>query len=306
MTKTNEVRIENCTFCNYGCKFCPHSTEAFTRKKEIMSNDLFFTLLKKVKRESPQITECTLSGFGEAFLDQDILHKIKIAKDLHYNVHILTNGSMLTKKIIDELIKLKICDFRISLHTIHEDEYNILTNSSGKFQHIIEMIEYIVNHPYKSNMNLIITADVIDINKEHINDLIEELKNKVDLLEVWKPHNWGNWGQYREGHKNKKTCGRPFNGPLQIQVDGTINMCCFDFNGELLLGDLKTQSLQEIFNSKEYKRIKNFHENNIKDEDLLCNECDQLIGLKNIILYNSKYMEEERVKLVSTTYGSLI
>ena len=53
-----------------------------------------------------------------------------------------------------------------------------------------------------------------------------------------------------------KTCGRPFNGPLQVQVDGTVNMCCFDYNGKLLLEDLNAQSLAEIFNSVAYKKIR--------------------------------------------------
>lgn len=99
-------------------------------------------------------------------------------------------------------------------------------------------IEYIKNNKSNSTQ-LIISAEAVENNKNGINELINKYKDEVDLVEVWYPHNWINWKEYRFGEKVKKTCNRPFNGPIQIQVDGTINMCCFDFNGELLLGDFK-------------------------------------------------------------------
>ena len=64
---------------------------------------------------------------------------------------------------------------------------------------------------------------------------IDEWKDKVELIEAWRPHNWVDGRSYRDTREVKqiKTCGRPEKGPLQIQVDGTINMCCFDFNKDL-------------------------------------------------------------------------
>src|SRR6056297_301459 len=96
VTSTNEVRIEISTSCNYRCVFCPQ-LKSFKRKREIMSNELFQFLLLKVKRECPQITDLTLSGLGEAATDNQLLEKVEYAKTLNYKVHILTNGSLLSK-----------------------------------------------------------------------------------------------------------------------------------------------------------------------------------------------------------------
>jgi radical SAM protein with 4Fe4S-binding SPASM domain len=94
---------------------------------------------------------------------------------------------------------------------------------------------------------------------------------------------------------------------LQIQVDGTVNMCCFDFEGKLLLGDLKTQSLEEIFSSTEYIKIKEMHETGaLQFSNLICANCDQIRDCgKDIVIYNNKFSKEERIGKTSTNYRSV-
>jgi len=304
MTTSNEVRIENCTICNYSCKFCPHPTASFTRKKEIMSNDLFKFLLTKVKYEAPQITDCTISGFGEPFLDKGIMDKIAFASSLGYNIHIVTNGVYIFKNTLKEMADNdRIKDIRYSLHTTNSEHYEEIT--SGK---IIEWASVMTNikHSIKLGINTIITADIIEENKDDVDALIKYWEGKPVTIEVWKPHNWVDWGNYRKVESTKLTCGRPFNGPLQVQVDGTVNMCCFDYNGKLEIGDLKTQSLNEIFNSDEYKFISDLHSGKEFDwTNLMCKSCDQRKDNSGIVIYNNKFTEEERLGRTSTNYRSV-
>ena len=41
-----------------------------------MSLYTFIKILKKLQKEAPQITDITISGFGEAFLDETIIDKM--------------------------------------------------------------------------------------------------------------------------------------------------------------------------------------------------------------------------------------
>ena len=127
-------------------------------------------------------------------------------------------------------------------------------------------------------------------------------------MEVWKPHNWVDGKDYRKVQNERlKTCGRPFKGPLQVQIDGTVNMCCFDYNGQLLLGDLNKQNLREIFSSEMFKKIVKCHETgNFEGSGLICENCDQRNKVKtDVMIYNSKFDVKERVGKVSTTYSDL-
>ena len=298
----NEVRIETSTQCNYACVFCPHKI-GFTRKKQIMSFESFKFILDKIKVEAPQINHCTISGFGEVFLDKTIMKKIEYARGQDYKVHILTNGSLLSKSIMNKIFRLGVSDLRFSIHALESDKYaSIMGTSVDNYIRVLHNIAYAIKN--KNNTKIIVTAVIIKYNKDQIKLLIDNYAKLTDLLEIWKPHNWIDSNYYRFGDAVKRTCGRPLKGPLQIQVDGTINMCCFDYNGKLLLGNFKKQTLKEIFSSEPYLNLAKAHKNGtIQKSDLLCKECDQLFeNNKDILIYNSQFDKKERIEKLSTTY----
>ncbi|MCF8019817.1 MAG: radical SAM protein [Vallitaleaceae bacterium] len=303
MLNTNEVRIETCTKCNYSCIFCPHSTK-FKRKKEIMTLKKFCFIVDKIKKELSNITDLTISGFGEAFLDNTIIDKIRYAKELGFKIHILSNGSYLFYLVVDQLNEIGVEDIRISLHSIYNEAYKKLTKAS-KQQHknVLQNIEYIIE---KTDINLILTFEIIPgIN----DDQIEKIKEKYSdcaTIEMWKPHNWVDVYKFRKGYATKSTCGRPWNSPYQIQVDGTVNMCCFDYNGELLLGNFLTQSMENIFNSADFLKLRKHHENGIlNDSEYICKDCDQRKNQSDIIIYNNKFDVKNRLNRTSTTYAKI-
>jgi radical SAM protein with 4Fe4S-binding SPASM domain len=304
MMTTNEVRIETSTFCNHSCLFCPYST-LFVRKKQIMSLELFKFLLNKIKKQEPNITELTISGFGEPFMDSTIIEKIRYAHKLGYFIHILTNGTLLNKNQLDFLLSLSSLDIRISLHALDPLVWKTITRGCDHYN-LLYCINYIISNK-TDRTKLTITVDVVDDNKKDIVNIINKYSKTVDLLEIWKPHNWVNTFSYRNGKPVRSTCGRPLNGPLQIQVDGTVNMCGFDFNGQLLLGDLKTQSINEIFNSNIYLELKDSHLNNtLNSSNYICKHCDQRKLQKGIVIYNSKFSENDRIGRISTTMKKVI
>jgi hypothetical protein len=84
-------------------------------------------------------------------------------------------------------------------------------------------------------------------------------------------------------------------------------MCCFDFDGQLLLGDLKTQTLEEIFESSMFNKILKHHTTgDYTKSELICEDCDQRnVDKSDVMIYNSKFDIKERVKKVSTTYQEI-
>jgi hypothetical protein len=203
---------------------------------------------------------------------------------------------------LDELIELGVADIRYSLHTLDSDIYKKITQTN-KHTHVLKMIQYSYEKTLGMDTRIIVTGEIIEENEHEV----EALKNfkYADTIELWKPHNWTDWGDLRPIKKKKASCGRPINGPLQIQVDGTVNMCCFDYNGKLLLGDLKTQSLQEIFNAPEYLDLRMHHENGTLDQtNYICKNCDQRNEDNGEFLVFSN-AGDERVGKLSTTYKSL-
>ncbi len=306
--ESNELRLEVTTKCNYSCIICPR--DKLTRNIETMDIDLFKDIFDKINSETSQYNTLTFPGLGEPLLDESLDGKIIYAKKRDYTVLILTNGSLLTVDRFKRLEGIGVDSIRVSIYGNTQESYNAVhgTKNSDLFQRIKENLTEISR--IRKNTTLLLTYNLVnECNDRDMESWIEYWKDKVDLLEVWRPHNWVDGKDYRELQKEKlKTCGRPFNTPLQIQVDGTVNMCCFDFDGQLLLGDLKTQTLEEIFESSMFKKILKYHKSgDFAESGLICGNCDQRnVDKSDVMIYNSKFDIKERVKKVSTTYQEIV
>ena len=305
---SNELRFEVTTRCNYNCIICPR--EKLTRKKETMSFALFKMLFDKINRETSRYNTLTFPGMGEPLLDKSLDKKIEYAKKRDFKVLILTNASLLGISRFKELESLGVDSIRVSFYGNTPQSYRNIhrVKDIGLFRKIRDTLAEICK--IRNTTQILFTYNVVqDNNDSHVDSWIKYWQDKADLLEVWRPHNWVDGKSYRKIQRKKlKTCGRPFKTPLQVQVDGTINMCCFDFDGKLLLGDLKTQTLREIFQSPMFKKILKCHTTgDFKNSRLICENCDQRNSDKSdVMVYNSKFDIKERVKSVSTTYTKII
>lgn len=306
--QNNEIRIEVTTKCNYNCVICPR--EKLTRKKETMCLKLFKYLFDKINSETAQYNTLTFPGMGEPLLDKSLDDKIIYAKKYGFTVLVLTNGSLLTIDRFKKLEDLGVNSIRVSIYGDSPKSYSAMhgMKNGGLFRKIKKNLTEISK--IKKFTKLLLTNNVINgYNSSTLDSWMEYWIDKVDLIEVWRPHNWVNVKNYRVIRQEKlKTCGRPFNTPLQVQVDGTVNMCCFDFNGGLLLGGLKTQSLKEIFESQVFKKILRHHTTGVfVSSGLICENCDQRnMDKSDVMIYNSKFEINERVKKLSTTYTDII
>ncbi len=256
-----------------------------------------FSLLRQIIDKLPdEITQITVSGFGETFVDKDAIEKIRYIRTMGYDVNILTNGTLLTFDIIDDIFELGVKNFRISTHTANEDIYNKLVGANN-FETLMIMLEYASSK--RNGITKLISTNVVeDINE--VSKIRERFEPLVDILEIWKPHNWSDAFNYRQGEFVKKTCGRLDRGPLQVQVDGTVNACCFDYDGKLLLGDLKTQTLDEIFSSPAYNELKYRHDNGDYIGSVFpCKDCDQRIEYDGLIYSTIK---GDRSHMFSSSY----
>lgn len=309
---TNEVRIEIATTCNAECVFCPHPTDEFTRTKRIMSFDDYKLYLDKVlDTMGDSITDIGFSGFGEIFTDKHILDKLRYADTKGRNIHVLTNGSLLTEDIMNEMFKLNIKDIRISIHTSNPEGYDntmMFKNKKTNYSTIKANIDYIIDNK-PDHMDLILTAVIDDSILDDVEQLIVDYDDRC-YLEIWKPHNWVYGKDYRNVDRValKKTCGRPFNGPIEVLNNGDIIMCCFDFNANMVLGNLKEQSLEEIYSGELFKKLHTTHsDGTCATSDLICNGCDQLHVDEDVIIHNNRVKDKNiRLSKTSTNLNQII
>lgn len=98
---------------------------------------------------------------------------------------------------------------------------------------------------------------------EKIRNLQKEIMNDPDEIKE----------QERVKKLNSEMCFYPWHS-LSVMADGRVVPCCRDVNGDYVLGDLKTQTLEEIWNGEKMKKLRqDFINGNYKNP--LCHMCKE-------------------------------
>jgi hypothetical protein len=282
--KGEQITIETTNLCPAKCIMCPR--EIYNQKPDIMDFNLFKKIIDEASKSG--ITTIDTCGFGDPFTDVLLFKRCEyIRKKMPgAKIYASSNCFLMTPDKYDNTIKY-IDILKISFYGITKEVYEKVHRGAVKFEKSLEnitgflgKIKNLNKKPYTIGL-----LTLVDENKKEMQAWIDFWQPKLDEVYVWAPHNFGGAKNYRKINRTEqKTCGRPFMGPPYIHVDGKVGMCCFDFNGELIIGDIKTQTLDEIFHSEPYLKLKEAHETgNFKG--YLCENCDQTNYDPSVLIY---------------------
>lgn len=298
----NEVRIENTTHCNAKCTICPR--DKFVRTKTTMPYYHFENLVRQSKRLGADTI--SLFGYGEPLMDPTLPRKVALCTKLGLKTNLTTNASLLTEGLTRKLLENGLGEIRFSCHG-WGDNYEKVHRGLKWYKvshHIGEFMKTndVMGHPCKVHII------VIPMHGETVEEIIAKWEPggepvmRVDYLEVWKPHGWAGSKDYRKIIPKKKSCGRPFRGPIQINADGAMMVCCFDINGELTVGSTYEHTIEYLLKSKEFERIREAHRTGDM-ANLPCENCDQRnIELESPLLYSTLDSECKVGKTSSTKF----
>jgi len=274
LTPTTEIRIEPSTRCNYHCTMC--SRDTFRRRREVMTNARFERIVSQARQTLPHLALCTVSGFGELATDPHWKDKLALARTFFPRVHVVTNLSLVADRDLADLARLAT-EVRVSLSAVDDETLQAIHRPPAlvSYAQLAARIQRLAEHR-SAEFSLRLTCSALPENEALLEQWIETWQPLVDGLEIWRPHNWVTGQRFRKTDgKRVASCGRPATGPLQVQVDGTMNVCCFDYNGEMLIGDLNRQTFAEILTGEPLARIRHLHATGGADELPLCARCDQ-------------------------------
>ncbi len=272
--------METTAFCDAACVFCPYPT--MKRSKGTMSMEMF----KKIIDEAatlPLIDHITFTGLGESLLDKHLVERIRYTRSILPNVRIdmFTNGSQLTEEKIDELFDAKLSVLYVSLNGTNARKRKeiMYPHKPGydDYDQVCAMIDYAVAK-YKREGGTVVMAKAI-VSKD-----LFEIGDQEKFIERWNGiweqggnafmHLEGNWaGAVWKARTTQTTpCSRAL-GMIMVLWDGRVSACCFDGEGEEILGDLKTQGLREMYNAPRATDFRLAHHEGRREEIPLCAGC---------------------------------
>jgi len=218
--------IELANGCNLKCDYCPNKSKV-RYPKGILKLEHFLKAMEVVEKDS--INNCIgLSVCGEPLLHPQACEYTKIARKYVRKVEMHTNGTLLTADLFKKLIDSGLTKLEVSIHT---------EKSYGGFKRA-----YDINEGMGKPMEVL--GQVLSCNEHKV--LGWASKDKHYPLLVHATHNW-NWDK-----PHKSISCRFINERMAcMKWDGKIVACCFDFNGDAVIGHI--DNFAKIEHETEYR-----------------------------------------------------
>jgi radical SAM protein with 4Fe4S-binding SPASM domain len=284
-----EYRIENTNACGYRCQMCPREKQ--TRKIGFMSLKDFELVLSKLPLN--QKAQVHLHGYGEPLLDKTLPEKIAlISKKPQLSSFIIsTLGVELEKAAFENLVDAGLKSLLISCYGSTPENYKAI-HGTDKLELVKHNLRTLAQVCQAKNSPLIrvvkfapqeVQTRLVQIGKpveEHLAQeaLIKEMETlgyEIQLAPSW--HNYGNGRSYNQ--TNQRLCpvvGGNRSKILNITWDLDVIPCCFDFNATIKFGNLRTQSLAEIFSSDNYQHFLLAHLRQDLSHYPVCQTCEKM------------------------------
>ena len=281
------VEIEAYDGCNLNCIMCPLAKDIYDGGGSIPF-DLFKKVADELSNYSHWIKLVCLSRNGEPLLNKNISKMIKLLKDAGIKkINFSTNATALNEKKSYELIDAGLDEIRFSIDGFTKKTFEKIRKDS-KFEKVIENCLRFIKirdtyGPGKTQIQVRLVEQ-----KENSHE-IKDWKNywlsklqSTDVVASKKMHSWGNELENYEGNIDKnviKPCISPFS-TLEILHDGTVPLCGCDYKPAYNLGNVKNQSLKEIWNNTEFKKIRDLHKSGQRNLMPICVGCEIWDGEK--------------------------
>jgi MoaA/NifB/PqqE/SkfB family radical SAM enzyme len=305
-----EVRYEVTDNCNASCIMCPRDKHEHGREHGIMNQAQYEKSIDEVVGLGAK--KVVLTGFGEPMLDKRLEEKIAYANSKKLSTYFITNGSALTPRRARKLMDAGLSEMRVSFYGMRPETYNAVMQGLDFDRTMKGILEFLkIRDETGSKTRVQISYLELEQNKTDTAAFREFWEPRVNAIEIWKPHNFGDGRDYRfrEGDLDRKTsCGRPENGPFQIQWNGEVIPCCYDYNNQIILGNAFEQPVLDILNNEKYRLLRYAHRMKKFGMFPYCDQCDQLLPHADALVYTNRHNlpAEEAVKLSNTDLFDLV
>ncbi len=287
------IAIEPTTSCNLRCPECPSGLRQFTRPIGMLEPTFFKTTIDVIYKE---LIYLTFYFQGEPYLNPNFLEMVKYASNKKIYTSTSTNAHYLTPEQAVKTIESKLDRLIISIDGTTQETYEQY-RIGGNLQKVIDGTKNIIaaKKELKSKTpHIVFQFLVVKPNEHQLNDvkqLADELGVDEVVFKTAQVYDFENGnpliptnqtysrykqqadGTYKIKNELLNQCWRMWSSCV-ITWDGIVVPCCFDKDAKHQLGDLKSQSFEELWNSLKYQSFRQSILKSRQEIDI-CKNCSE-------------------------------
>ncbi len=268
--------VEPASACNLRCIMCPQSFPDQKFSRGLIELDLYHKIIDEGSERGA--FSLKLHWRGEPILHPNIVDMVSYAKDKGFiDVWITTNGLTLDEKMSNGLIDAGLDRMAFSIDGVTKETYEKIRKGSD-FESVIKNTEKFIELRNKRGLKkpyIDVRIVVMKENKHEVEVFKKKWSKVAEFIAVKDYSNRGDSedrGIYKYVKVGRVCCPEPFSR-LVIGYDGTVMMCCADWTQKIPLGNVKDQSLYEIWHGETLRKIKELHRQRRLDEIVACKDC---------------------------------
>jgi uncharacterized Fe-S cluster-containing radical SAM superfamily enzyme len=266
MSTLGTLQIETTNHCNGKCVFCPVPT--MKRKRGFMDVDLFKKIINDAVEMQPQDVLLFLNG--EPFIDPHLFDRIAFVNEKlpHSRVVLYSNGNLLTAEKARELAKLRVGAVNFSVNAVTEEGRQAIMGLP-----LEEAVENILRYRMLDptvNIAASLVMDPAYVAGYESEEFKQFFTERGIIPRLFLPGNWA--GKLRPTYQTRQVCCRP-TSHMAVLWDGRVALCCFDVEGEVILGDLNNETIKGVWNGERFSHYRTKNAAGERKDLELCGTC---------------------------------
>jgi radical SAM protein with 4Fe4S-binding SPASM domain len=270
------ILIELSSYCNLRCAKCFQTDDTFSRSYHMGYMDI--EILKDIVRQSEEggTKAITLASRGEPLLHPEFGKAIDCIKGNLFDLKINTNAMLLDEKKIHSILNSNVTELVFSVDATDKYSYE-KTAVNGNFEKVLNNIQKfhkIRKREYpKSTCKTRINGVKYDkeFDEVHFVNFWKEKVDNVVCVDIVK----NLWDGYHNPTKNQTNPCSLLWQRIYIWFDGTVNPCDYDYKSLLNLGNVKKNSIHEIWQGERFNKMRQDHLSGLRCQYIPCDRCER-------------------------------
>ena len=269
-----DIIIETIAKCNLKCIMCPQPY--LKRERGEMSMEVFKKIIDEVAVESPN-SRIWLAIMGEPLLTGNkFLEMLKYAKEKKLEVHLNSNAEYLSEDLAKAIVDIGLDEIIVGMDAFTKETYDKI-RVAGDFDKTVNNIKKLIeikNSMEAKKPTIIMQFIVMEENEKELEQFKEFWLNKGTVVKIRPKLGWGTG--VKADNLNLPESERNFPCPwlvrtVSIHWTGKFAQCDGDYEGNYGPGDIRENTIKEIWNGELQKRREK-HWNGDFSHDL-CKQC---------------------------------
>lgn len=276
--------IEPTNQCPYKCIMCPRGLGRMRRPVGFMKLETLRCLLDQFPKTQKLVR---LHHFGEAILHTEIDTMVRVVTERGLVSVLSLNPATLTPTLSRKILASGISVVCFSLDAFSDDGLLQIRGIKRPFKKCWSMIEDFIEKSRNSGSSILKVIQMVRLElNEHDREEFWRIKDKypepdvylylaentgfgdLNLVEKTQP------GGSRNILSDAAPCGAPFS-EISVLWNGDVVLCCYDYDGFNIIGNVRQKPLSEIWQDRKVKKIRNLFENRQTQSLPLCARCFQ-------------------------------